>query len=239
MGYSRYYNNRHNDSDEHCNLMIQQYKKILIQYLSAVPLSAKIMEIGSGMGFAMLALKELGYKNIVGVDLDEPQTLKAKKRGLDVFNVSAESYFKNAKEKFDVVLMFDVLEHIKKKDIIPLLSNIYSNLNSDGKLIVQTPNCYSLAGSAYRHGDFTHEISFSPYSLDFVLFNADFRNIKVSEVGSVPKLSCKKLVLHPKSFLKGLLKVFLRRLYKLMLSQEVGRLDGVPLSANIVAVAIK
>jgi SAM-dependent methyltransferase len=237
--YSRYYENWHEDTAEHFKSMIAYYKNLLEKILINIPKNVRILEIGSGMGFCLLALKEMGYNNIFGIDIDEMQTLKAKEKGLEIENISALDYFEKNSHLFDIVLMFDVLKHIEKKSIIPLLLKINTQLSTNGLLICQTPNCYSIAGSTFRYIDFTHEVSFSPYSLDFVLYNANFKDIQIQEQNKIPKFLWINLFIHPRSTIILLVRKFLRRLYQTMLSFEVGNLEGIPLSANIIAIARK
>ncbi len=239
MNYNRYYQHWHLDTDEHYEMMKNSYKILLRDYIADLPKNARILEIGSGMGFCMLALESLGFTNVVGVDLDTEQTQKAKGKGLNVHNMSVEKYFQEQNEQFDLILMFDVLEHLEKKNVIPILEEIHKYLNRSATLIIQTPNCYSIAGSAYRYIDFTHELSFSSYSLDFVLYNAGFENILIKEITSIQEFSIKQSLRYPRQALGAFKKRFARKLYRFLLSQEVGDLTNVPLSANIIAIAKK
>ncbi len=239
LDYSRYYENWHTNDEEHFNLMTEHYLVFLTKYLKSIPKDASILEIGSGMGFCINALNQLGYKNCIGIDLDDGQVEKCQEKKLNIIKSDANTYFKSLENKIDIILMFDVLEHIQKNKIIPLLKNINSNLALNGKFICQTPNCYSIAGSAYLHVDFTHELSFSPYSLDFVLYNSGFTQISIEDENPIPNLTLKFLIRHPVYSYKLLKRKFARGIYKFILSEEIGSLTNVPLSANIVAIAKK
>lgn len=71
-------------------------------------------------------------------------------------------------QKFDVVCMFMVIEHLNNPDNI--LKKIYNILNSNGILICETPNAEDALISKYQCEDF---LNFTYWSEHVFLFNSD------------------------------------------------------------------
>jgi 2-polyprenyl-3-methyl-5-hydroxy-6-metoxy-1,4-benzoquinol methylase len=95
----------------------------------------KILEVGCGEGwFAEI----IGSKNYIGLELNEKAVLLAQKKGLNVFNISLENFAKENSEAFDVVVSFQVLEHVPNpKEFFE--AKILS-VKRNGKIIISVPN---------------------------------------------------------------------------------------------------
>ncbi len=73
----------------------------------------RILDIGCGMGFLMLALKRSGYQFVSGIDTDDQQVRSCRQKELDVTLVSdSTDFLKENTGKYDLITAFDVLEHI-------------------------------------------------------------------------------------------------------------------------------
>ena len=108
----------------------------------------KILEIGFGNGQLLLALKDLGYKNLFGTDFTNRvfPSLMDKGIKLQVSNVE-ESFSFN--EKFDLIIMNNVIEHFL--DPVKVLVNCKNSLLKDGKVILITPNSNALEFSVFKN----------------------------------------------------------------------------------------
>ena len=100
--------------------------------------SSKVLEIGSGIGL-MGCFIQRNYPNssYTGVEIDEKVNDKARSFGLNVHQGDF-SVIGNFKNKFDIVLMWEVLEHIQ--DLKKCLSLISSKLTKGGLFIFSVPN---------------------------------------------------------------------------------------------------
>lgn len=105
---------------------------------------AKILDIGCRFGTLIYNLYERGYKNVSGIDIDQDAVIEGKElygniagaiRGYDGFHIPFDEEF------FDVVLMFDVIEHIPDVERF-LKEEVHRVLKKGGVLIFQTPNKY-------------------------------------------------------------------------------------------------
>lgn len=179
FNYAYQYENWHSDNEESkrndINASLQTFKQ---HNIFPKTKNSKVLEIGCGMGRTMLALKSSGYDNITGIDIDEAQIKVASKEGLDVLKSDASDYLKNTDEIYDVIYMFDVLEHIEKSKQLDLLKAIYNHLSQDGFLVIRVPNALSPIFAYYRYTDFTHHVSYTDTSLSFLAKNAGFSFIE-------------------------------------------------------------
>jgi len=100
--------------------------------------SAEILEIGSGTGTLLGQLRGQGYR-IRGVDLSPELIAEARRwyADLPIDHVTGVALpFPNG--TFDVVMSFDVLEHIPDSDAH--LQEVLRVLKPGGKYLIQTPN---------------------------------------------------------------------------------------------------
>jgi len=108
----------------------------------------ELLEIGIGGNECILTAREMGY-NVFGLDIAEGNVEVAKKYGI---NAEANDFMKfTPNQKWDVVIMGDVIEHIS--DPVAGLEKVCSMLNPGGCLWVSTPNFESAFSSVTGHLD--------------------------------------------------------------------------------------
>ncbi|MFW6226911.1 MAG: class I SAM-dependent methyltransferase [Bacteroidota bacterium] len=139
----------------------------------------RILDLGCGYGQMLLRLKNYGYTNIQGADILKDCVDYCQKMELKATHIQSISEFAaSIPEKFDVVIMSHVLEHIPKDEIIPNLKAIREGLlKPGGRLLVMVPNAQSNTNVYWRYEDFTHNLLFTAGSLQYVLKAAGFNNI--------------------------------------------------------------
>lgn len=107
-----------------------------------IGLDLRILDIGCNSGSLVYKLWKLGYKESYGVDIDS----RIIEKGAELYpQISHKLYsydgvtlpFENG--KFDVVTMFDVLEHIDSVDEF-LYGEVDRVLTNGGLFLFQTPN---------------------------------------------------------------------------------------------------
>jgi SAM-dependent methyltransferase len=104
----------------------------------ALKQSQNILEIGSGKGGLIQYLLQSGC-NVRGIDIDESYVNESKTLHgpLPIYLMSGEELgFKDS--TFDIVLSFDVFEHIRNSDVH--LREVKRVLKSRGSYLLQTPN---------------------------------------------------------------------------------------------------
>lgn len=146
-----------------------------------------ILELGCGWGKYLHILDLNGYTNVEGVDLSKSQIDEAKSSFdlKNVFCADSIEFLTNSKNKYDVIFMFDVLEHLDLDYAIELGKIIESKLNSNGQFIFQSPNGMSLF-NPIRYADLTHQRSFTVNSSTQYFNMIGFKNFEFRELGSVP-----------------------------------------------------
>jgi SAM-dependent methyltransferase len=239
IDYTRHYRKWHTDSPEHRANQGAYYRRVLAGHLPE-DRSARILDVGCGMGFTMLALKDLGFKSMSGVDCDEGQVASSQAKGLEVSLTDDTTGFLNLKRlHFELILAFDVIEHVPREQQLEFVQAIFGALVPGGKLLCTVPNANSAIGGRWRYIDWTHHCSFTEHSLDFLLSNAGFSNIQVSEVEFIERPNLFWLPIsgarHWWAFR------FFRLWRRLQMMAELGPEQGrvVPLSLNLLASARK
>lgn len=108
-------------------------KSVFDKYVSHID---SVIEIGAGTGSVANYLINNGHKNIVAGDVNLKGLLYAKKhemKELYQFDLTRSPFY----EHFDVVCMFDVLEHIDDEDLA--LKDVHKMLRKGGKVIITVP----------------------------------------------------------------------------------------------------
>ena len=177
--YSIQYGRFHSKSPEHAEEMAEYLMKELAPLLPCER-SSRIVDVGCGYGFALRALRKLGFENVQGVETSIQQADQARRGGLNV-EVSDDTpgWLTARPSQFSVVILRDVLEHVPVARQITLLRSIYRALAPDGRVIVQVPNANAILAARWRYNDFTHYSSFTEHSLFFALRNAGFGDIEI------------------------------------------------------------
>ena len=144
------------------------------------PKKGKILEIGSGHGFFLEMMRKCGYK-MTGIEISKEKRKFSKQvTDVKVLNVNINEelpYVGN----FDVIVMFQVLEHII--DPIGFLRNVRKLLKSNGKIIIEVPNCDDFQLRLHKeYREFywqrAHISYFTPITLKRIFSKVDF-NTKI------------------------------------------------------------
>jgi 2-polyprenyl-3-methyl-5-hydroxy-6-metoxy-1,4-benzoquinol methylase len=238
MDYSIHYGFFHDDSPSHRKALTQAHRAWLS---NAMPenTSASVLDIGCGWGFTLSALNEMGYRDSRGIDLDEGQARKCQAYGLTVERVSdSASYLAAHLEAFDVVIMFDLLEHLAIGQQIPFLRAVYKSLRPAGRAILTVPNASHPLAMRWRYIDHTHACSFTEHSLRFVLLNGGFDRVWIEPASTQrrPSLRLWKL-----SARQELLRRAMKSLWRRFLQAEMPweHLDNLSLELNLFCIAYK
>lgn len=141
--------------------------------------NACILDIGVGRGEMLSCMQRWGYKNYQGIDISVSAVDYCKALCLNCEHVvNTSEWLDKNKNKFELVTILDVLEHIKRDEIFVFLSAIQRSLKKDGKLIVQVPNLQAPDSCLHRYYDITHESGFTEHSLHQVLMASGFNDYR-------------------------------------------------------------
>lgn len=182
---------------------VSRMKQFTFNYRKYFPLNddAKVLDIGIGRGEMLTCMRSWGYVDYLGVDISPDTVLFCKSIGLNCIQVSdTTEWLKEHKDSFNAITLLDVLEHIKKEQLIEFLKAIKVSLKKNGVLIVQVPNMQAPDGYLHRYNDITHELGFIEHSLQQVLTVAGFNNFIF--------LGFEELIFGLKDSIKRILRIF-------------------------------
>lgn len=147
--------------------------------------SGRILDIGCATGMFLELASEKGWESY-GLDVGEYAIELAKKKfGNNIYKGTLEQA-KYDNDYFDVITMFDVIEHMRNpSDSLRETNRI---LKKDGLLVITTPNITSFAckfyGKNWPYFDLEHLYYFSPDTLKRMLNSSGF---EVSEIAPTRK----------------------------------------------------
>lgn len=99
--------------------------------------TARVLEIGSGVGILYSFLKEFGLSKYLGLELDNEAVIFSNKYfAVNLFSNNTIENFKT-KQKFDYIFAFEVLEHLEDPDRV--IKRIYQLLERNGHFIGTSP----------------------------------------------------------------------------------------------------
>jgi SAM-dependent methyltransferase len=236
--YSLHYRRFHDDSEEHAEVMAGWIAETIKPHLpSTGPIRA--LDVGCGYGFTLRALHKLGVEDVNGLEVSQEQAAHCTAAGLKVEVVSDSAlWLRGHPAQFGIVLLFDVLEHIPRHQQIDFARAIHECLVPGGKLLLTVPNANAILASRWRYIDFTHHSSFTEHSLDFVLRNAGFDDIRIDASKGIGRF--------PRRFWlrrnwPAIRKQIIRRCWLQVFKAELPgeRLENISFDLNLTAAAVK
>jgi SAM-dependent methyltransferase len=195
--------------------------------------SAAILDLGCGNGVLLLAARQQGYLQLSGVDGSAEQVAIAHRIGInevregDIFAELTQT----ASAAKDVIITYDVIEHLTKPALLRLMAEVRRVLRAGGRWIIHAPNAESPFFGRIRYGDFTHELAFTRKSLSAVLRAGGFVDVICVEDAPIPH--------GLKSVIRLALWKLLRMGIRFFIAVETGDISNGVYSQNFLTVARK
>ena len=98
----------------------------------------KILDLGCGTGEFLNNYYCMGAE-CSGIDIENNFKIK-NKINFKLINLEANKFLKNCKKKFDVIFLFEFLEHLEEQDKYQLFENLTKNLNKNAYIFISTLN---------------------------------------------------------------------------------------------------
>jgi len=98
----------------------------------------KILDLGCGTGEFLNNYYGMGAE-CSGIDIENNFKIK-NKINFKLINIEANKFLKNCKKKFDVIFLFEFLEHLEEQDKYLLFENLTKNLNKNAYIFISTLN---------------------------------------------------------------------------------------------------
>lgn len=154
---------------------------------------AKILDMGCGMGHFLYYLYKRNYTNFIGIDISKQQIEFIKKNisaceelaesfkkiSEKVYHADAFTFLKHHESEYDLIVANDLIEHIKKDEILQLLRLIRNSLKENGIFVAKTGNMANPFNLRLRYIDITHEIGYNEISLFQILKISNFSEINI------------------------------------------------------------
>lgn len=132
----------------------------------------KVLELGSGIGNFSYFVHKKGIKRYVGVDLSTDSVAYTKKKfpKFDFYKEDIIKFLKNNEEKFDVIYMSHVFEHLTLDEAKDFLKYLNDSLTDKGMYINVMPNPEAYFGAtSSRYADVTHKMMYNTSALSQLL----------------------------------------------------------------------
>ena len=98
----------------------------------------QVLDLGCGTGEFLNNYFEMGAQ-CTGIDIEKNFKLKNKKN-FNLYNLDANTFLKNCKKKFDIIFLFEFLEHLEEGDKHNLFKSLIKILNKNALIFVSTLN---------------------------------------------------------------------------------------------------
>ena len=178
FGYADHFSKLNRLTDEEYRRAVASYRLKVGKFLPGR--DAVIFDFGCGAGHFLWFLKQERYHRSFGADPDPTMVELCKARGLDnVLLAWPEHLLRH--QAYDCIVLNDVLEHLRKDDILKLLNKIRDSLRPGGRVVVKTQNMANPFSMRIRYIDFQHSIGFEEHSLPEILSMSGFVNVQVLE----------------------------------------------------------
>ncbi len=133
-----------------------------------------MLDVGSGYGFWMDYCNKIGIKS-EGFDLSE-EVVKYAKDNLNLNVIKEDAMNFQTNKKYDLIMMFDVLEHMENPN--KFLTNYKNLLNENGLLYIQVPNLIGFRiPKEHDYGLPHHLWQFNPKTIKKLLKNNNYKTV--------------------------------------------------------------
>jgi 2-polyprenyl-3-methyl-5-hydroxy-6-metoxy-1,4-benzoquinol methylase len=161
---------------------------------------AAILELGSGLGYMVYALRKDGYSNVFGLDIAQEAVERAKRFGEFYICEDMYKYAQKTSQKYDVIFMTEVIEHVE--DPQKLIKCLIPLLKDGGTLLMTTPDksiypdhviwaterppvhCWWFSEMSFRFlaQYFNMNISFVDFTKYYTIHKRELINMKLDEM---------------------------------------------------------
>ncbi len=137
------YNSKYYEPLEQMMAIRHQYMSKILRDYSGQDIyeffkNKKILDLGCGTGEFLNNYYGMGAE-CSGIDIENNFKIKNKKN-FKLINIEANKFLKNCKKKFDVIFLFEFLEHLEEQDKYQLFENLSKNLNKNAYIFISTLN---------------------------------------------------------------------------------------------------
>ncbi len=141
---------------------------------------SRVLEIGFGNGsFAAWVIRTT--QHYVGLEKNEILVERALRNGIEAHLATIDVTNLAKDQPFDLIVMFDVLEHMDLHDAILLLQSIAACLSPSGTIVVRIPSGDSPFSGHIMYGDITHKLMLGRFAIFQIAESANLHVISVHD----------------------------------------------------------
>jgi 2-polyprenyl-3-methyl-5-hydroxy-6-metoxy-1,4-benzoquinol methylase len=137
----------------------------------------RVLEIGFGNGTFLGFGRDRGWE-MTGVELSSELRARAERAG---YRTAADVDALTAEPLFDLVVLFDVLEHVEPDQLFTFMRKLRALLAPDGAILLRVPNADSPFGGRHQSGDLTHRVAIGEIMLRQVAAASDLYLAAIGE----------------------------------------------------------
>lgn len=157
-----------------------QQKLTLIQKASGIVTKGFLLDVGAGTGAFAKTAKKAGWQ-VTGLEPDNNARIISKKEH-EIELLSNDHLFTLSAEKFNVITLWHVLEHVHA--LQNYMQQFKRVLVANGRLIIAVPNYTSMDARYYKHNWAAYDVPrhlyhFSPASIEKLATNNGFAVEKI------------------------------------------------------------
>jgi len=113
-------------------------RKAFFRILSGIDRSIPVLEVGCGRGGKLAWLRELGFRDVLGVDVDRRSVERARAQGHNAMVVD-ELKAAAPERSFGLLVFAHVIEHFAPLDLVPFLDGWLDRLAPGGLALLASP----------------------------------------------------------------------------------------------------
>ena len=132
----------------------------LTRLLRPVDLQTPVLDVGCGYGRNLLLMRQLGYTNLSGVEINPDLASEVRDKG---FKCYSPEEIQGHENHFGMLLLSHIVEHFEHVDLKKFLESYLRYLRKDGTIVIVTP----LFHDAF-YNDFDHVKPYLPLGIKMV-----------------------------------------------------------------------
>lgn len=147
-----------------------------------------VLDLGSGTGELCWLVHNSGANRVVGINLSQGEIDYARQQvAIDFICQDIGDYLAECRpDSVDRIFAMNILEHLDKDALVSVLEGAFSCLREGGELVAMVPNGISPFGGMTRYWDITHQLAFTPSSVNQLARLVGFAKVEFRECGPVP-----------------------------------------------------
>ncbi len=139
----------------------------------------RVLEVGFGNGSFLGYCLARGC-SAFGIEIDAALRERAAQMGIGVAASASEL---RADQQFDLIALFDVMEHVPGEEVVAFVSTLVAHLAPGGRVLIRVPNGDSPFGRQFQHGDLTHVTA---YGIGKLRHLAQLTGLEIVATGEPP-----------------------------------------------------